>query len=155
MKIKEVIKKYKWPLIVFVLIIIFVVFLFLRRGKEKPIIPLPTSSPSPFSLVEIFPLPGEQELVLPETAVSITFSKSIDISTASIKISPSINYQMSAVDDGKTLLISPSEPWKYEVVYKVSVNVLSKDGKSLPSPLEFDYKFKKIVSSPFEEKSIR
>ena len=95
--------------------IVFFVFLFLDSERQEPTTPpvtgriTPTTSPQPttitFGVVNTFPPSGPTQMAIPNLALQFTFSKSLDLSSASVVLTPFENFDFKLSEDEKTLII--------------------------------------------------
>jgi len=148
-KILGFIKKYRLTIFA-VLLIAAIAALFYSRKSHPPTTPA-TPTPTTFSLIKFYPPQGEQEMALPSTALSFTFSSPVDLSTANIIIKPFVSFEISTDATGKTLYITPSPRWEYDTEYKVTINIKAKGNQMLSSPVEHLFKFKKVAQSDLDE----
>lgn len=144
------IKKY-WRLLLLLLGgVVFILFL-LTRGRVQPPVPSPSPTPQPFVLEHFFPPEGKQILGDPSVALAYSFSSPVGLSSAIITVKPYVALDLFLDKSGKTLYIKPLPRWNYNVEYQVSVEIKSKEGKALNSPVVHKFLFTPQTFSPLEE----
>ena len=148
-KMKAFLKKYRLVLILFVIFLLAVSFLLIKRAQAPA--PSPTPTPAPLKLIQFYPPQGEQEIAVPLVTLSYTFSAQVDPSSANIVVTPFVGFELSTDATGKILYITPTSEWKYNTEYKVTININSKEGVALSSPVEHSFLFKKVTKSNFNE----
>lgn len=143
-------KKY-WVLLIILFAAIVVVFLFLTRGGAGTPVASPSPTPKPFVLEHIFPPPGKREMGDPGIALAFSFSSPVEMSSAIVTLKPYISFDLFTDKESKTLYIKPLPKWDYNVEYKININLRSKDGRGLDSPIEQSFMFTQMKNSPLSE----
>ena len=89
------------------------------------------------------------------TALSFTFSEPVDASSASVDFEPLIATELDTDGSGRTLFIRPVDEWRVNINYELTLNIKSKTGNSLESPIEFNFKFIEPTGPLIDESNVR
>jgi len=146
---KAFLKKYRLVIVLTAVFLLIAGFLLLKKTQSPA--PSPTPTPAPLQLIQFYPPQGEQEVAVPLVTLSYTFSAPVDPSTANIIVTPFVGFELSTDASGKILYITPTSEWKYDIQYKVTITISSKERVALSSPVEHSFLFKKVSKSNFDE----
>lgn len=152
---RDLIKKH-WKLLLFVIIVATLTLLYLllkspSQTATPSVTPIPSPTPIPFELINTFPPPGDNNIVLSNLALQFAFSKPIDIDTAIVIVEPFIFIDKSTDIKGSTLILHPEEDWVFDTTYNLTIEVKSEEGEDLPEEIEYSFTPQSITESDLIE----
>lgn len=111
-------------------------------------------SPTPiskFELLRTIPTNNSTDPFLPTSAVEFYFSKPIKVESLTVSSEPKVNTIIETSQDNTILYLRTEEGWQYGTLYKLTINVNSKDNQELPEKIILNFKPGTLKYSPLDE----
>ncbi len=120
------------------------------KTKQSNLVILPTPVPKIFELSGVAPRNGVDATIIPTTAIEFTFNKSINPNTLVVAVEPQAEIQYEASDNRRSVFVRAIPSWEVGVDYKISINVNSEEGETIPQ-INYQLRLKKITESDMVE----
>lgn len=115
-------------------VLILIIFYFSQQKKPSGETPMssPTKTVEKLAVLSVNPLPGNSQIVFPNIAITIIFTKDINIDSVHMFVSPTIEFitELKA-EDQRVLYIKPKSNWVFDQRYEFTISVSSKSGEKL------------------------
>lgn len=111
-----------------------------KNPSEEALISSPTKTVEKLDVLSVNPLPGNSQIVFPNIAITIIFTKDINIDSLHVFASPTIEFitELKA-EDQRVLYIKPKGNWVLNQRYEFTISVSSKSGEKLEN---YKYSFR-------------
>lgn len=114
-----------------------------------------TPVPMKFEFIKSIPSSGSISTIPVTSNVEFYFTIPVDKATADVIVTPEIPLSFTSDIENKALYIKAIPAWAMNTEYKLTVNIKSLDGQSLPSRIDYSFKLNKLIDSPMTEGYIR
>ena len=103
-----------------------------KNPSEKTLISSPTKTIEKLDVLSVNPLSGGSQIVFPNIAITIIFTKDINIDSLRVFANPAIEFitELKA-EDQRVLYIKPKGNWVFNQRYEFTISVSSRSGEIL------------------------